>query len=103
MNIKYLVFVVYSIEYRLKRICKSLYSVFIYVLHNVPTSLELGLYYFWIILDITHSGDVSLVKDVMEETKILGQDLTLPNCCQSFTLSGNRATSPAKRLPDVKT
>ena len=31
LNIKYLVFVVYSIEYRLKRICKSLYSVFIYV------------------------------------------------------------------------
>ena len=43
LNIKYLVHVVYSIEYRLKRICKSLYSVFIYVLHNVPTSLELGL------------------------------------------------------------
>ena len=42
LDIKYLVFVVYSIEYKLKRICKSLYSVFIYDLHNVPTSLELG-------------------------------------------------------------
>lgn len=41
-NIKYLVFVVYSIEYRLKGICKSLYFVFVYILHNVPTSLELG-------------------------------------------------------------
>ena len=40
-NIKYLVFVVYSIEYKLKRICYSLHSIFIYVLHNVPTSLEL--------------------------------------------------------------
>ena len=44
LNIKYLIFEVYSIENRLKRICKSLYSVFIHVLHNVPTSLELGLY-----------------------------------------------------------
>jgi len=32
LNIEYLVFVVYSIENRLKRIYKSLYSVFIYVL-----------------------------------------------------------------------
>ena len=39
-NITYLVFVVYSIEYKLKRTCKSLYSVFINILHNVPTSLE---------------------------------------------------------------
>ena len=45
LNIKYLVFVVFSIEYRLKRICKSLYPVFIYVLHNLPTSLELELHY----------------------------------------------------------
>ena len=44
LKIKYLVFVMYSIEYRLKRISKSLYPVFIYVLHNVQTSLELGLY-----------------------------------------------------------
>ena len=42
LTIRYLVFVVYSIEYNLKRIYKSLYSVFIYILHNVPTSLELG-------------------------------------------------------------
>lgn len=41
-NVKYLVFVVYSIEYRLKGICKSLYFVFVCILHNVPTSLELG-------------------------------------------------------------
>ena len=34
LNIKNLVFVVYSIEYKLKRICKSVF--------NVPTSLELG-------------------------------------------------------------
>ena len=40
--IKYLHFVVYSIEYNLKRICKSLYSVFLYVLPNISTSLELG-------------------------------------------------------------
>lgn len=42
LNINDLVFVVYSIGYRLKRICKSLSSLFIYILHNVPTSLELG-------------------------------------------------------------
>ena len=30
-----------------KRICKSLYSVFIYDSHNVPTSLELGLVDDW--------------------------------------------------------
>ena len=41
-NIKYLVFAVYSIEHKLKRICKSWYSVFIYDLHNMPTSLVLG-------------------------------------------------------------
>lgn len=40
LNIKYFVFVVYSMECRLKGICKSLY--FVYILHNVPTSLELG-------------------------------------------------------------
>lgn len=43
-NIKYLVFVQYSIEYRLKMICKSLYSVFIQILHNNPAFLESGLY-----------------------------------------------------------
>ena len=48
-NIKYLVIVVYSTEYNLKRFCKSLFSVFIYVLHNVPTSLELGFVLFCII------------------------------------------------------
>lgn len=42
LNIKYPVFVVYSVVCRLKRISKSLYSVFIYILHSVPTSLELG-------------------------------------------------------------
>ena len=42
LNIKHLVFVAYSIEFELKRSCKSLYSVFIYVFNNVPTSLELG-------------------------------------------------------------
>lgn len=31
----------YLAEYKLKMIYKPLYSVFIYVLHNVPTSLEL--------------------------------------------------------------
>ena len=42
LNIKYLVFVVYSIEFKLKRICKSLYSVFIDdVLRNILTSLQL--------------------------------------------------------------
>ena len=44
LNIKYVVFVVYSVEYRLKRIFKSLYFVFIYILHNFPTSTELTLY-----------------------------------------------------------
>lgn len=42
LNIKYIVFEVYSIEDRLKRIFKSLYSIFIYILHNAPTSVELG-------------------------------------------------------------
>ena len=42
LNIKYLVFVAYSTEFKLERICKSLYFVFIYILQNVPTSLELG-------------------------------------------------------------
>lgn len=42
-RLKFLVFVVYSFQYRLKRICK-LYSVYIYILHNVPPSVELGLY-----------------------------------------------------------
>ena len=40
LNIKYLVFVVYSIEYRLKRICKSLYFVFIYILR--PNFIRIG-------------------------------------------------------------
>lgn len=44
MNIKYFVFVVQSIKYRLNTIWKLFYSVFISVLHNVPTSLELGSY-----------------------------------------------------------
>ncbi len=42
LDIKYLFFVLYSIEYRLKRICKSHSSVYIHILHNVPTFLELG-------------------------------------------------------------
>ena len=45
LNIKYVVFVVYSMEYRLKRIFKSLYFFVIYILHNFPTSTESGLYY----------------------------------------------------------
>lgn len=36
------VFVVYSVKYKLKRICISLYSVCIFILHNVPSLLELG-------------------------------------------------------------
>ena len=44
LSTKYVVFVVYSIEYRLERIFKSLYFVFIYILHNFPTSTESGLY-----------------------------------------------------------
>lgn len=40
-NMKYLVYVGSEIEFRLRRICKS-YSGFIYILRNVPTSLELG-------------------------------------------------------------
>jgi len=42
LNIKYQIFVVHYIECRLKRISRWLYSVFIHVLHNVPTWLELG-------------------------------------------------------------
>lgn len=41
---KYIVFVAHLIEHRLKRICKSLYSVFLFVLHNGPITLKLGLY-----------------------------------------------------------
>lgn len=44
LNIKYLIFVVYLIEYKFKRICKLSHSVLIYILHNVPTSLKLKLY-----------------------------------------------------------
>lgn len=33
LNIKYPVFLVYSIEYRFKKICKSSYNVFIFVIH----------------------------------------------------------------------
>lgn len=39
---KYPVFVIYSIKYKLNLIWKSLSSPFIYVQHNVPTLLELG-------------------------------------------------------------
>ena len=42
LNIKYLVFVLYSIEYKLKRNCKSLYFVFIYILH--PNFIGIGVY-----------------------------------------------------------
>lgn len=41
-NISYfLSFVLYSIQYRLERIFKSLLSAFIYILNRIPTSLEL--------------------------------------------------------------
>ena len=42
-NIEYLVVVAYSIEYRLKRNLQIIAFCFYLVLHNVPTSLELGL------------------------------------------------------------
>lgn len=44
LNMTYLVFVVHSIKSRLNMISKSLRSVFMYVLHNAPNWLELGLY-----------------------------------------------------------
>lgn len=41
LNIEYLIFVLFSVDYNLKRICKSLNSVFIHTL----TFLALGLYF----------------------------------------------------------
>lgn len=41
LNFKYVVHVVYLTEYKLKAICKSLYFIFIYILHNLPNLLEL--------------------------------------------------------------
>lgn len=43
LNIKDPDLVLNSTEYRFKRIWKSLYSFFTQIIHNVPTSLELGL------------------------------------------------------------
>lgn len=42
LNIKYLVVALYLIEYKLKRICKTLHSVFTYVFHSVTTFLNQG-------------------------------------------------------------
>ena len=43
-NTEYIVFVMYSIEYKSKSICKSVHSAFIYVLHCVLTLMEYELY-----------------------------------------------------------
>lgn len=45
LNIKYPVFALQSTEYMSKRICKSLYSDFIYALQSIPTFLEWRLYF----------------------------------------------------------
>lgn len=43
LNIKYIVFALYSIEYRSKDLQIALHSVFMSVLHSVPIFLESGL------------------------------------------------------------
>ena len=69
MNIIYVVFEVYSIEYRLKRIFKSLYFVFIYILHNFPTPTESALY-FVNVLDMEVAMTRWLCTEKSEEDKL---------------------------------
>lgn len=76
LNDEHLVFVAYSARYRLKRFCKSLYSILIYVIHSVPTSLELG---FYLLPDPSCSFSCHLAKTMKRPCDISLASLPLLN------------------------
>lgn len=64
-NIWYFIFVLFFNQIELQTVCKSLYSVYINILHSVPTFMEMGLY-MWC-GQKTEKGHKTQYKDVRYE------------------------------------